>query len=752
MQADWELSHSFSSDGRAIRCCCVLPSSSDSMAYRLVAGTQGGSLWEFAVPTGEILAIEYQHDHDVTAILSNEKVYVTGCRDGVVRIFSHSHQLLAELTGHDKAATSLSWAGGDYLISGSWDGTAKVWDITTHAMVANLEGHENTVCVAGISREGSILSLATGSAGIAQNNSISNHTIRIWSVNIKTGEKRMISQVANDHDGPIRALCMTANGMLASSSNDGTVKLRSIDTGECLTTLSFVAQDIPMLLSITKVGEMLAASAEDGHVIVWSGADYQIIRHATSVWNVVSLPENDLATCCQDGTLRVFTQSSDRMASKDVREEFTSSLVAALDKQSTGPTEDEIAQLPKWELNALQHGKSEGQVQLFQKQGKAIASQWSMVSRTWIEVGEVLGSSEDSGTIDGIKYDHVFPIEVDQAGGGVANLKIGYNIGENPFVAAQRFIDAHVLPQHYLAQIGNYIQQRVGQSAPTIGINAISTVVAPVTYEHLPIRFYKSFELTKATSFDKMATKLKENGKLSDQDFEAIQSLMRTLMVTNRYHSSNVSIEGLRAIKDILVSWAPTDAFPALDLARVAVLHPDAAKNFPYWDTMLTLSFKQCERELEGTTAVAVPMLTLRLVANCFKGGSGALEAAAANMDKILQYTETCLNSGNKNIRLSIATVFFNLASYLNSHADVPNVSAQRNLVSQLNSALEAKLYDGEAMIRVLVALGTVLMIGLEAKAAAIELGMIGRVEMAASPHGAKAKAIAKEIYAVLDR
>jgi hypothetical protein len=55
-------------------------------------------------------------------------------------------------------------------------------------------------------------------------------------------------------------------------------------------------------------------------------------------------------------------------------------------------------------------------------------------------------------------------------------------------------------------------------------------------------------------------------------------------------------------------------------------------------------------------------------------------------------------------------------------------------------------------MIRVLVALGTVLMIGLEAKAAAIELGMIGRVEMAASPHGAKAKAIAKEIYAVLDR
>ena len=757
MQADWELSHSFLSDGRGIRCCCVLPSSADhdgATAYRLVAGTQGGALWEFAVPSGDMTPVDYQHDHDVTAILSNNNhgVYVTGCKDAIIRIFSHSHQFLAELKGHDKPVTSLSWVGDNHLISGSWDGTARVWDITTRAILATLDGHENTVSVAGISMEGPILHIATGSAGIAQNNSISNHAIRIWTVNTMTGEKQIVNKVANDHDGPIRALCIDSNAMLASCSNDGTVKLRSIETGECLSTLAFMMQDPPMLLSVTGVGtDMLAASAEDGHVIVWTGQDSHLIRHATSVWNVMSLPDDDLATCCQDGTLRIFTQSTDRLASDSVRKDFAETVAAAIDKQKKGPSQDEVAKLPKWELNALQHGKSEGQVQLFQKEGRAIAAQWSMASQTWIEVGEVVGSNEAAGMIDGVKYDHVLPIEVDQTGGGVAKLQIGYNTGENPFVAAQRFIDAHMMPQHYLAEIADYISQRVGHSAPTIGMDAgPSTVVPPVAYEHLPMKSYKCFELTKATSFEKMLSKLKDSDKLSDGDFEALQALTSTLSVTNRYHATLVPQEQLKAIKGILENWPPEEAFPALDLARLAVLHPDGARNGTYWDSLIKLTLQQGAIELKGTAAVAVPMLTIRLFANCYKGGAGAMEAAVANMDIILDYTEKYLKSTNKNIRLSVATLLVNIATYLKAHPGGPIVS--HHIVSQVNIILETKLYDGEAMIRSLVALGTVLLTGPEAKAAAKVLGMVGKVEMMASPHGEKAKSVAREIYIIINR
>ena len=54
-----------------------------------------------------------------------------------------------------------------------------------------------------------------------------------------------------------------------------------------------------------------------------------------------------------------------------------------------GPSAQEIAALPKWEEQHSTRGKSEGQVQVFQRGGKAIAAQWSAASSTWIEVGEV---------------------------------------------------------------------------------------------------------------------------------------------------------------------------------------------------------------------------------------------------------------------------------------------------------------------------------------------------------------------------
>ncbi|CAN0451722.1 unnamed protein product, partial [Hapterophycus canaliculatus] len=36
------------------------------------------------------------------------------------------------------------------LISGSWDGTAKVWDVAGGSCIVTLSGHENGVCVLGL--------------------------------------------------------------------------------------------------------------------------------------------------------------------------------------------------------------------------------------------------------------------------------------------------------------------------------------------------------------------------------------------------------------------------------------------------------------------------------------------------------------------------------------------------------------------------------------------------------------------------
>lgn len=104
--------------------------------------------------------------------------------------------------------------------------------------------------------------------------------------------------------------------------------------------------------------------------------------------------------------------------------------------------------------------------------------------------------------------------------------------------------------------------------------------------------------------------------------------------------------------------------------------------------------------------------------------------------------------SKNKNIRLSVATVLMNVGSFVSATPDTPDVSIQ--VVSLVDKLLETKLYESEATVRALLALGTVVLAKQNAREAARSLYLSSKVEPAASPHGDKAKAIAKEIYSIL--
>jgi WD40 repeat protein len=51
---------------------------------------------------------------------------------------------LRALQGHEGGVISLRWDHtGTRLLSGSWDGTARIWDIATSECIAILPGHEN---------------------------------------------------------------------------------------------------------------------------------------------------------------------------------------------------------------------------------------------------------------------------------------------------------------------------------------------------------------------------------------------------------------------------------------------------------------------------------------------------------------------------------------------------------------------------------------------------------------------------------
>jgi len=801
----FRLSKSLIADGDPVRCLTFM---SDNNA--MVSGSQSGALSSIDL-SGEariMQTVGVRHSHHITAIASSHdnKRYVTGCKDNLIRVFdSATHGLIATLNGHEKAVTSLSWFDNNndgqlLLISGSWDGTAKMWNLETGTCVATLPGHENTVSVQGLPHG----RLATGSAGIAQGNQIHDHKIRIWEVSITSplvANVTLLQTVANDHNGPIRGLAFDYESQyLLSCSNDGTVKIRDSSTGECVSTLVYPStteqQQPPMFLAVAYLGKgRIVACTEDGNAVVWNMSETQqgpqIIPHPNCVWSVTPLSPQDFATACNDGFIRFFTLEPSRFAPADEIASFHDAVSEARAKTSTGPSAEEIAGLPKWEMNSLTLGRSEGQVQVFNKGGKAIAAQWSAASGAWIEVGEVTGSDQNTGTIEGVRYKHVFPIEIDVAAGGVKTLQIGYNDGDNPFAVAQKFIDDHMLDQGYLAQIADYIRSRVGEAAgPTLGTDnnntssaatttalptnsntstsAYSSVaVSAVQYKYIPMKGYKYFEAgMERKSMDKMLNKIRDFGA-SAPSLEVLDGLCTTLSATSRYHSSIIATNEVCEVQKMIKEWDLAQVFPALDLARLMVLHPDASRldRKDDWANIIDGALHQCEtlisllsstppNDIGATPAVAIPMLSMRLFANCFHVGTGgAYNAIVSRLHRVLNVCNKYIESKNKNIRLAVATLILNICSHMHlikGGASCNDGASSDDILSAIGAIIGSGLYEAEAIVRVLVALGTLLLADPAAKAKAQSLNMTSMVQSAANPHGEVAKGVAEEIHSIL--
>ena len=225
---------------------------------------------------------------------------------------------------------------------------------------------------------------------------------------------------------------------------------------------------------------------EDGSCHCWSGTELiQSIPHPGTVWTALGLPavsstttnNNSFLTGCQDGQLRLFTPATVIYQSQPMIQSlntiFESEVQQSILSQQQGPSAEEIAKAPLWE-NRSQYlaNKEENHVMVFNQQNQLIAAQ--LVSGSWVVIGTVTGKG-DGGEINGIQYDHVMPVEIETAT-GLQHLQLGYNNLENPFDAAQRFMNQNNLSQYYLQQIADWIQRHAGnQQAPTLGNNTNTT-------------------------------------------------------------------------------------------------------------------------------------------------------------------------------------------------------------------------------------------------------------------------------------
>lgn len=93
--------------------------------------------------------------------------------------------------------------------------------------------------------------------------------------------------------------------------------------------------------------------------------------------------------------------------------------------------------------------------------GSVEAHQWSAATQSWTKIGDVVNAVSQSQrqTLDGIEYDYVFDVDIQE---GAPPLKLPYNVSQNPYEAAQKFLQKNELDMGYIDQVVKFIEQNTG--------------------------------------------------------------------------------------------------------------------------------------------------------------------------------------------------------------------------------------------------------------------------------------------------
>ena len=75
------------------------------------------------------------HTEFIYCVCSTDKAWYTGSKDKTIMMMDKEGNPIGKLEGHDNAVNCIKAIGDSKIISGSWDGTAKIWDLASQSVV-----------------------------------------------------------------------------------------------------------------------------------------------------------------------------------------------------------------------------------------------------------------------------------------------------------------------------------------------------------------------------------------------------------------------------------------------------------------------------------------------------------------------------------------------------------------------------------------------------------------------------------------
>ncbi|KAG2133766.1 WD40-repeat-containing domain protein [Suillus clintonianus] len=677
---------------------------------------------------------------------------VVGGQDTVVNIFAlgpaQKEDPEYSLVGHTDNVCALNVSQSGTIISGSWDKTAKVWK--QFQLVYDLKGHQQAVWgVLAIDDD----QFLTASA---------DRTIKYW-------VQHKMMRTYEGHKDAVRGLTLIPDIGFASCSNDSEIRVWTMQ-GDVVYTLSGHTSFV-YSLSVLPNGEIVSGG-EDRSVRVWrDGECVQMIVHpAISVWAVSTMPNGDIVSGCSDGIVRVFSESEERWASaaelKALEDQIASQ---ALSSQQVGDVKKTDLPGP----DALLHpGKKPGEVKMIKNGDLVEAHQWDSATSNWQKIGDVVDAvgSGRKQLFNGKEYDYVFDVDVQE---GAPPLKLPFNVSENPYAAAQRFLEQNDLSTNYIDEVVKFIEKNTSgvnlgvsndyvdpytgasryQAAATSPAPAPSTAymdpftgaarysgapaptppvpsASPSAPKIIPFAKFVSFKQANVSAMQAKLYQFDEalRNEISTASLamypeelviieEAFAYLSQVTSTTSK--SSLPPLGGIHAdaIIQILERWPASQRFPMMDLSRlVAAYCADASASPGARERFFASLFKASDWTEVRSHGKAMSkaqetniLLLFRTVANCFQEGTPVDEG-----QWVAQVFEALSHTPyallTKVQRVALATILFNFScAYLTTSVARDVLNQHTGLVLQL---LRSNTDDAEVTYRTLVALGNVVYAG----------------------------------------
>lgn len=591
----------------------------------------------------------------------------------------------------------------------------------------------------------------------------------------------------------VRALCCVSSNHpsganFASAGNDGIIRLWKLNgkqVGELRGHESFIYS-----LTSLPSGE-LVSSGEDRTVRIWGGDEcIQTITHpAISVWAVAACPGNgDIVSGASDKKVRVFSRAKEREGMPEVIRAFEDSVKSSsIPKQQVGDVQKE--KLPGPEFLRQKSGSKEGQVVMIKEDdGSVGAYQWSQGAQSWMSVGTVVdavGSSGKKTDYFGKDYDYVFDVDIED---GKPPLKLPYDLSQNPYEAATKFIQDNELPMTYLDQVANFITANtqgatLGQSSegpvasdplgtesryrPGEASSNVAASTPPSRPKILPQTTYLSIKTANLRTIRKKIEDLNEqllregdsDAALNEPQLTTLEGMLKPLeqsLAGSETARSDKRLEdGVQLVTQMISTWPTGQLLPALDLLRLLAastpfLAAYRAKNDSSFLNMLVE--RQVFKDPDRPNNI---MLAVRTFSNLFETSVGR-DLADKEFDTIQTLVEGSADHSNRNLTIAATTLYVNYSvlftsSSKNNHQPQWTIDRGGALMDHLTRIIRSTV-DSEAVYRALVAIGTLLGLGEEVQTTAkINYGLaeaLGKAEQAVKEP--RIKSVVGEIRALI--